>query len=106
LVTWQEFVVIVQGMFFGIILPPKNTGQRGLFVFQDALTLFSVIWDMVAQKKEKKSARLLHPLIGAFLVLFPPSVPALGHFLSWGCLCVVSDTKRPPLQMKKQKDFF
>jgi hypothetical protein len=51
LVTWQEFAVIVEGMFFTIILPLKNTGQRGLFVFEDALTLFSVIWDMVAQKK-------------------------------------------------------
>jgi hypothetical protein len=94
-------------MFFGIILPPKNTGQRGLFVFQDALTQFSVIWDMVAHKKGKEICQVTTasdrciPSTG-----LPPSVPALGHFLSWACLCMVSDTERPPLQMKKQKHFF
>jgi hypothetical protein len=78
LVTWQEFVVIVEGMFFAIILPHKNTGQRGLFVFQDALTLFCVIGNMVAQKKGKEICQVTTPSDRCIPSTGPPLSSCLG----------------------------
>jgi hypothetical protein len=55
LVTWQEFVVIAEGMFFALILPTKNTGQRGLFCFSRCPDSFFCDMGHVRTEKRKRN---------------------------------------------------